>query len=338
MSLKSGSTIGLDIGSYSVKYVEMSHDKQGIQLHQAKLVTVPNPSAESLKALLRTLMPPVPPVVKRVRISMSGQSLLIRRIKLPLMTPVELKGAIRYEAESHIPFPIDDCVLDFQILNRAASEKTMSVLLVAAKRDFIMERLKVLEESGLRAELIDVDIFCLSNSFEMLSKQEESRVYGLLNIGHRVSSFMIVQDKSPYFVREIAFGGADVTKALMALKVLPENEADQLKKSKLPDQQDELQMATQRGFEPLVEELRHSVDYFENEAGEELSNVYLSGGGALSAGVSEFLSQELGKKVARWDNTSKMEVFQNIERQFIEEHSLEFNVAFGMVLRGLQYA
>ena len=113
MSSKSGSTIGLDIGSYSVKYVEMSHDKQGIQLHQAKLVTVPNPSAESLKALLRTLMPPVPPVVKRVRISMSGQSLLIRRIKLPLMTPVELKGAIRYEAESHIPFPVDDCLLDF---------------------------------------------------------------------------------------------------------------------------------------------------------------------------------------------------------------------------------
>ncbi len=327
-------TIGLDIGSYSIKYVEMSHDKDVITLHQAKLLPLSTQSPESLKASLQTLVPP-PAASARVRISVSGQSLLIRRIKLPVMTQADLKGAIRYEAESHIPFPVDDCVLDFQILNQLANEKMMNVLLVAAKRDFIQERLKILEESKWRSELIDVDIFCLLNSFERLSQQESGKVYGLLNIGHQTSSFAIIHDKIPFFMREIPLGGVCVTNALAESKSVPEEDADKQKKSRLPEQIPELQAATQKGLEPLIEELEHSIDYFENEAGADLNDIFLSGGGAMSVGGLEFLSQELKRKVALWDSTKKMVISKDINPKFMEEHSLEFTVAFGMGLRGL---
>ncbi len=335
MKQKTVLTIGLDIGSYSVKYVEMSHDREGITLRQAKLLPLAAPSTENLKVLLQTLIPPSMAATARLRISISGQSLLIRRIKLPVMTRADLKGAIRYEAENHIPFPVDDCVLDFQILNRLAEEKMMNVLLVAAKRDFIQERLKILEAAKWRPELIDVDIFCLLNSFETLNHEEDHKVYGLLNIGHQASPFAIVHDKIPYFMREIPLGGLQVTKALSQLKSVPEEDADRQKKSRVPEQLPELQAATQKGFEPLVEELKHSIDFFENEVGEELNHIFLSGGGALSVGVLEFLSQELGKKVALWDSAKKMEIFKDIDPKFMEEHSLELNVAFGMGLRGL---
>ncbi len=327
-------TIGLDIGSYSIKYVEMSHDKDAITLHQAKLLPLSTQSPESLKAALQTLTPP-PPASAHVRISVSGQSLLIRRIKLPLMTRADLKGAIRYEAESHIPFPVDDCVLDFQILNQLAAEKMMNVLLVAAKRDFIHERLKILEEIKWRPELIDVDIFCLLNAFEKLSQQEPAKIYGLLNIGHQVSSFAIVHDKIPFFMREIPIGGVCVTNSLAEAKSVTEEDADKQKKSRLPEQTVELQAATQKGFEPLVEEIEHSIDYFENEVGADLSDIFLSGGGAMSVGVLEFLSQTLERKVALWDSTKKMIISKDINPTFLQEHSVEFDVAFGMALKGL---
>ena len=331
---KSTVTVGLDIGSYSIKYVEISQDKEAITLRQAKVLPLSTQSSESLKASLQTLTPPPGPSA-RVRVSVSGQSLLIRRIKLPLMTRNDLKGAIHYEAESHIPFPVHDCILDFQILNQVANEKMMNVLLVAAKRDFIQERLKILEEARWRPELIDVDIFCLANAFEKLNQQEESKVYGLLNIGHQSSSFAIIHDKIPHFMREIPIGGVCVTNALAEAKSVPDEDADKQKKSRLPEQLPELQAATQKGFEPLIEELKHSIDYFENEVGEDLPSIFLSGGGAMSVGAVEFLSQELEKKVTLWDNTKKMEISKEITPKFIEEHALEFNVAFGVSLRGL---
>ncbi len=332
-SAKTITAVGLDIGSHSVKCVEITHGDGSIKLHRVSILPVPDNTAKGWAEVLKVMMEPMT-ATKRLRISVSGSSLLIRRISLPIMTPAELKGAIRFEAESHIPFPIDDCVLDFQILNRDDEKKLMNVLLVAAKKDFIQDRLKVLSELNIHPELIDVDIFCLINAFEMLGdEQQKDRTYGLLNIGHQVSSFAIIQGKQPFFVREIPLGGYSVTKALAEIKGVADAEADQLKTEKDPAVADSLKEATERGFEQLVSELSHSIDYFENESGEELHQIWMSGGGALSVQAAEILSKELGKQVALWDNTKKMEIFGQMDQKYLAEHSAELNVAFGMVLR-----
>ena len=182
---KPTSATGLDIGSYSVKCVEMSHTKDAIELHRVTIL--PLPGISKLPDVLKAMDLQG---AKHVRISVSGPSVLVRRITLPLMTPAELKGAIRFEAESHIPFPIDDCILDSQILNQP-DKKTMNVMIVAAKKEFIRSRLKVLEDLDVHPELIDMDIFCLLNVFEVLKEKIEEKSYGLLNIGHNLSSFAI---------------------------------------------------------------------------------------------------------------------------------------------------
>lgn len=324
--------IGLDIGSHSVKCVEITHGDGAIKLHRVLILPVPDNTAKGWAEVLKIIMEPLEPT-KRLRISVSGSSLLIRPISLPLMTPAELKGAIRFEAESHLPFPIDDCILDFQILNRDEAKKSMNVLLVAAKKDFIQDRLKVLAELNIHPELIDVDIFCLINAFEMLGDGQQDKTYGLLNIGHQVSSFAIIQGGQPFFVREIPLGGHSVTKALAEMKGIPDTEADQLKMNRDSPAADSLEEATKRGFEQLVSELNHSIDYFENESGEELHQIWMSGGGALSVGAAEILSKELGKQVSLWDNVKKMEIFGQLDQKYLTDHSAELNVAFGMVLR-----
>ena len=338
MAQKSNTTVGLDIGSSSVKCVQISQTKEGVELRRATILPVGNPSRiADILGIVDVA------AEKHIRISVSGSSVLIRRIKLPAMTPAELKGAIRFEAEGHIPFAIDDCVLDFHILDRP-DKTSMNVLLVVAKKDFIKARLKMLEEQRIYPEVIDVDIFCLLNVFETLHEEaaEPQKNYGILNIGHQVSSFAIMQDKLPYFVREISYAGRHVTQALMETKQLQETEAEELKLSRLlPDQPGAaehltgLRAATEKGFEPLAEELRHSIDYFENESGEDLKTVWISGGGALSVGAAEILSAEIGRQVLFWDNTKKIHTLGNVDGKYLSEHSTELNVALGMALRGI---
>lgn len=285
--------------------------------------------APTLKELFGGRVPP-----RQARISVSGPSVLIRRVTLPMMTHLELEGAIRFEAESHIPFPINDCILDFQILNPVPEKRAMNVLLVAAKRDFIQGRIKLLTEAGIPPELIDVDIFCLINAFEMLSESSGKNLYGLLDIGHETSAFAIVQNNLPYFVREISAGSHEVTKALMLMKNIQEAEADRLKKAAAPEMSEDLKTATQKGFDHLVDEIKHSIDYFENEAGEELKSIWISGGGALSAGAVDCLAAALGKQVLIWNDGKKLDVAETADKKLFTERSAEFNVALGMVLRG----
>ena len=333
---KDRAIVGLDIGTYAMKCVEVASEGDKIRLVRASIL----PSSDSAEQLIKAidiLLDKSQLSLKKVRISISGgSSLLIRRIQLPKMTPSELKGAIRFEAESHIPFPVDDCHLDFQILGESPDKKNMTVLLVAAKKDFIQERLKPLITLGVRPEVIDVDIFCLINAFGMLGPDQNEPTFALLNIGHQVSSFAIIQDKLPYFVREIPFGSKGVTQAIQTIKGVAEPDADAMKIHRPAEAGLDFKRLIHEGFEPVMDEIRHSIDFFENETGEEIKNIWLSGGGALCPRTAEILSEELGQVFKLWDNTQKMEIFGSVDHGFLAEHSAELNVALGMALRGVR--
>ena len=336
---KTVSAIGIDIGSYSVKCVEITHSKGVIELQRAAIYPVSQAStqAAALKTFFETSSTPAgrrASLSQSVRISMAGPSVVIRRITLPIMTHSDLKGAIHFEAENHLPYAVEECALDFQILNQVPNQTMMNVLLVAAKRDFIQERLDMLSQANVQPEIIDLDVFCLSNAFEMLSPAAENRIYGLLNIGHQMSSFTVVQDKLPFFAREISYGGLSVTNALAELKGISAADAETLKLSRAADVLDDLKASTQKAFEPLAEELKQSIDFCEGELGEPVPSIGFSGGGAGAFEAAKVLSAAIGKPVTLWDNLNKMKIAQNVDRKFLEEHSGKLNIAFGMALRG----
>ena len=329
------SAIGLDIGSHSIKCVEIAHNhKDVIKLNRASIFPVTNPSPEGYAATLKTFFEAYPALPKSIRISLSGPSVIIRRIQLPIMTHSDLKGAIRFEAESHLPYAIEECALDFQILDQVPNQTMMNVLLVAAKRDLIQERLELLSPLGITPDVIDLDIFCIANAFEILHSGPENKVYGLLNIGHQQSSFTVIQDKMPFFVRDISSGGLSVTAALAEVRGISQAESEMLKVSREEGLLSDLRAATQKGFEPLIDELKNSIDFCEGEMGGPISAFWLSGGGAASYEAASVLSEAIGKPVSLWDNRKKMEIFKEIDARFMEEHAIELNVAFGMALRG----
>lgn len=334
MKSKSQSRIGLDIGNYSVKCVEMTRSKDKITLNQMSVAPLGDQSPDNLISLLKPFLPVVSASPGHVRVVLSGSSLLVRCVQMPPMTQAELKSAIRFEAENHIAFPIDDCVLDFQILNQDVQKKVMNVLLVAAKRDFIQERLRMLFDIDVHPEVIDVDTFALVNAFEALNAEAPQKMFGLINIGHRVTSMAIVKDGLPLFVRELPIGGSSVTKVLAEARSITEEQADQIKITNPADAAEDVKTACHQGLETLAEELRNSIQYFENEAGEALKSVRVSGGGALACGIPALLSEALGKEVTVWDNLKKIEIAPAVDRALLDKQAPALNVAFGLALRG----
>ena len=334
MKRKKASVIGVDIGSYAVKCAEVTAAKDTVLLNHFSVLPISENSPEAPVKLLKQFFETLPVKPERVRLAVSGSSLFTRRITLPIMTHAELKGAIRFEAENHVPFPIEECVLDFQILNQVPNQAVMNVMLVAAKRDFIQSKLETLASLNLVPEIIDMNVFCLGNAFEVSSQAREYKTFGLLNIGHETSGFVIFQESLPYFVREIARGALGVTQALAGLKGIPETDADQKKKSTAAEDAGDLRMATEKGFGPLVEELKSSIDFFEGETQENVPWVGLSGGGALSHDAAPVLEAALGRKVSLWDLSKKIKCAKEADTVLLGTRAVELDVALGLALRG----
>lgn len=332
MKPKNTPIIGLDIGSHSVKLVELARAKDKWVLRRVQVLPFPGQTSDNLTPVVKPLAPTLGPEAS-VRIVLSGSSLLVRCVSMPIMTAQELKSAIRFEAENHIAFPIDDCVLGFQIVNQDADKKTMNVLLVAAKRDFLQERLHALADLEIHPDVVDVDTFCLVNAFEALGEPGDPAAYGLLNIGHHVSSFAIVKEGLTLFVREIPIGGVSVTKALAEAKNFSDEEAEEAKKNREPDALDDLRAATHKGLEPLVDQIKQSIDYFENTAGGALKEIWASGGGMLSVGAAPYLTEGLERTVSLWDSTKKLDVADGIDRALLEQQQPLLNVALGLAVR-----
>lgn len=331
---KTQSSVGLDLGSYSVKCVEMSRDESRVELASARIERLASNTQENLLTALRQIKTSLASD-KHVRISVSGPSVIIRNVVLPRMTKQELKSAIRFEAERHIPFHIDECLLDFQIIGQAPSKQGMKVLLVAAKKDYINQQLKILSEAGFEPEVIDCGIFSFLNAFEKLAPEERESTYGLLNIGHSLSSFAIVHEGELHFVREISFGGLGVTRALAEMRGVTFDAADELKKKNAPEDHADIVTAVERGLDPLAAEIKRSVDYFENEAGAEIKAIHAAGGGARTHQTKEVLAEELGKKVILWNESQKLLVKSGVDEDFLGKHFSELGVAYGLAARGM---
>src|SRR3990172_6571841 len=168
--------VGIDIGSSSVKLVQLKENKGAYLIQNVGIMPLPSEAivdnslmdttsiVDAIKALINSLGVKA----KEATCSISGNSVIIRKISLPAMTAEELGDQIFWEAEQYIPYDINDVNVDFEILNSDfADTAKMAVLLVASKKDFINEYVSVFNEAGMKLSVVDVDSFAVQNSFEL---------------------------------------------------------------------------------------------------------------------------------------------------------------------------
>lgn len=333
LSSKPKSKVGLDIGSSSVKMVEISSSGEGSSLVCMGMKKASSSVREPLVETIKSLSSEIKITAKEAAISVSGPSVIVRFVSMPKMRDDELKGAIRFEAEKHIPFSINDCIVDHQILQKNDKEGKLEILLVAVKKDFVMNRVSIAEESGFSVSVVDVDTFAVANAFlNSPSRAPAGKTAALLNIGANFTNAGIVRDGVLCFARDIAIGGNDFNQAISKALSIDIKSAENLKMSK-----DKLQdvMACTRGvMNNLLDETRLSLSYYENQSGRGVDEICVSGGSSAMSSLEVLFQEAFESKPVLWDPLDSLNNSHNsFDMASVEKMKSSFAVAVGLALR-----
>src|SRR5574338_1548483 len=192
-------TVALDIGSGLIKLVQISHGSGEPVITKVATTQVVDDAIVEGEVMdkgivadaIRGLMASAGIKQKQVVTAVGGRDVIIKKITMDRMREAEAREVIRWEAEQHVPFDMDNVELDFQILDPESEGLQMTVLLVAAKRELVEHKLALLSDIGLEASVVDVDAFALHNAFEVNYPEAMQGVVGLVNIGHETTNINI---------------------------------------------------------------------------------------------------------------------------------------------------
>jgi len=301
--------IGLDIGCSSIKLVELKGDKNGFKLQNLALSPLP-PEAIVDGALMdsvtiidtiRDLITSSKTKTKDVITSVSGHSVIVKKISLPFMTEAELEESIQWEAERYIPFDINDVNIDFQIFGSTPENpEVMDVVLVAAKKDIINDYVSVIMESGLNPVIMDIDSFALENMIGINYDIGREEVIAIANVGASITNMTIIKNNISAFTRDIFKGGNHVTEEIQRQLHVDHEEAEKIKVGTKVDltSQPIIQNVLKTASESLAIEIGNSLDFFQSTTTyEKISKIYLSGGGSKIKDFDTILQQQIGVPV-----------------------------------------
>jgi len=344
--MKNREIVGIDIGSSSVKLVQLSEQKGTYSLKNAGILPLPSDAivdnslmdTTSIVETIRDLIKSLGSKAVDAACSISGNSVIIRKISLPAMTPEELEEQIAWEAEQYIPFDINDVNLDFEILDSdlSASGK-MTVLLVASKKEIINEYVSVFNEAGLKLVVVDVDSFAVQNVFELNYEPSENDVVALVNIGASIMNLNVVKGGISLFTRDVQMGGNLYTEEIQRQFAVSSQDAEHIKiTSDFPDKA-RLTDIMSRVNETLSLEIHRSLDFYNSTAEDQkIAKVYLSGGCAKVAKLSDAVSQRLGMPVELLNPLQKILCNEKeFDPEYLQEISPFIAVAAGLAMRRL---
>jgi type IV pilus assembly protein PilM len=270
--------------------------------------------------------------------SVSGGSVIIKKISLPAMSEDELAESIRWEAEQYIPFPIDEVNLDHKTLRGSAAEGgMMDIVLVAVKKDMIGFYANVITQAGKRPMVVDVDAFAVQNAFELNYKNDvsPSEVIALINVGASLINMNIIQGEISLFTRDISTGGNLYTETVQRELNLSRDHAESLKKG-VPVDGIEPASATsiiQGVTEDLAVDVQRTFDFFKATSTEErIDRIYLAGGSAKAPGIVQYFQNKFNAPTEVLNPFRNVRL-TNIDADYLQDVAPLATVAVGLALR-----
>lgn len=346
---KSKGTVGLDIGSSTVKLIELKPGKRkGYQLVNLGVASLP-PEAIVDGALMnssvvveaiRSILGSLKLKTRDVATSISGHSVIIKKINLPVMTSEELEESIQWEAEQYIPFDINDVNIDFQIVGTEESEAgQMGVLLVAAKKDMINDYTTVIQEAGLNPVVIDVDAFAVENMYEANYSLQPGEIIALVNLGASIININILKGGFPTFTRDISAGGTQYNEEIQKSLNISFEEAERMKMAGKAEEDmplpQEISGIVESVSDSLSSEVQRSLDFFSATATEDkINKVILCGGCARTVGLDRAIAEKSGYPVEVANPFNNIEVSPRaFDADYIANIAPATGVAVGLALR-----
>jgi len=338
--------IGVDIGSSSVKVVQLRESRGLYHLRKVGFALLPQDAivdnsimdSTAVVEVLRNLVQELKIGTKNVATSISGHSVIIRKIQLPIMTEEELEWSIQFEAEQYIPFEISEVNLDFQILGPDAADPTqMNVILVAAKKDFVNDHVAIFRECGLSPEVMDIDCFAVQNAFELNYGVATEEVVALINMGAGAINVNVLKGGGSVFTRDIQVGGGMFNEEIQKQLGLGSEAAERAKIAGFGEGVDvaTLNEVMESATENMAQEVQRSLDFFSaTSADEKVQKIFLTGGCSKVEYIKTVLATRLGVDVEVMNPFRLVQVNpKDFDSEYLESVGPMFSVAVGLGMR-----
>ncbi|MFQ5952368.1 MAG: type IV pilus assembly protein PilM [Candidatus Omnitrophota bacterium] len=328
-------TVGLDIGSYSIKVVSLKKENEVSILTGYNVKNIPlDAKSSDTERLIREALEEIDLHPTEVNLGISGPNVIVRFVDLPKMNKDQLSSALSFEAEKYIPFNINEVVMDFIILGDAAEAGQMRVLIAAAKRELIDSRVSLLDNLGIGVDVMDIDSFSNFNAFVASNPDIEEKGNAFLEFGHSESNVLISIGKDPCFMRQIQIGGRDIAKAISKDMGISVEKAEDLKLHADQISGERVRQSSFTVLEEIMKEMQLSFGYFENRYNTAVSNIFCSGGMIFQEGVMEYFETKTELNVQKWSPIKGVEVAEVLSRQDIDLVGSQLSVSIGLALRG----
>lgn len=342
------SVLGIDIGSYSAKVISLGAIKGnkatllGLGMAQLPMDLVlnwedePVPAKTAISQAIKSLVLKSKLGGKKyVSTSVSGDSIVVKQITMPLMAPAELKAAIVTEAEQYIPYSINEVNLSHQILSTSQVENQMTVLLVAARKNVVNNYIEAINAAKLRPAVIDVDGLALCNAYEFAYPGNTDNL-ALVDIGANMINIIVVNRGIPVVIKDEPGGGQFLTDEIGLQFDLNCQEAEAVKfGAQEAANPAEAAVVVDRVVGNWIAAVERVMDLAKSEnAAYQAKKILLSGGSSLIPGLTQEFEKYFGLPASLFNPLATLNYnSKKIDPNYISYVGPQMAVSFGLALR-----
>ncbi|MBI4398494.1 MAG: type IV pilus assembly protein PilM [Candidatus Omnitrophica bacterium] len=271
---------------------------------------------------------------QKVAVSVSREAAAVRIITFPRMDPKQLRASLEFEAEKYVPYNLSEIYFDCQALpDENPSSRQMKVLLAACKRDVIMNLIQTVQKAKGQIDVINLDSLAILNSFLMSRVKKPAELAALLDIGTRISNLSIIENNKVVFLRDISFGGADLTQALVKSMQISSEEAENAQKG-VEAQSEPYVNYLRPVLEKIAHEVKITIHYVEGQIGKALNlkKLYLAGGMTKNILFHQCLKDFLELEPVVWNPLENIKIGNEINTDLVKELETVLPVSLGLAL------
>lgn len=334
------SYLGVDIGSTSIKLVELAEEK-GLP----SLVTygyAERSIGDIVKGDAKQILSKVADLLKKLYTeagitnfqavtALPNFSVFNSVINLPVMSKKDLDSAVRWEAKKFVPLPIEEVVLDWRIIDTISSDqnkKNYRILLTAAGKNLVRRYVEIFKRADLELLSLETESFALSRS--LIGKSQETTM--IIDTSAVTTDIIIIEKGIPALSRSIDVGGITISRAIANSLNIDFQRAEQFKRDIGMSGSSKIPKIIESILKPVVDEMRYSLRLYQDQSSKKVTKVILSGGSSYLPNLSEYFSKELDIRVIIGNPWSTVNYSDEL-KPALEEVAPRFAVAVGLALR-----
>ena len=344
---KTDPVIGLDIGSTSVRLLQLSSQGSGYRIDHFAIEplskgVVVDKAVQDVEAISNAISRAVKASGTRAKscaIAVSGSAVFTKTISLPAdLAASDIESQVQIEANQYVPYPLDEVSLDFEVLGPSPrNADMMDILLAASKSENIESRQDAIDTAGLKAKVVDVEAFAIANAFELIRQRDgvnRGEAVGFFDMGFDLTTLLVIKGGQVIYTRDHPFGGHQLLEETQRRYDMTIEQASFFERNEEApeDFEDEV-------LEPFQLNIVHQISralqfYASSNEYSNISTIYLSGGTASLRGLAPMVQQELGMTTRIADPITGLEIAQNVAVTAIRRNANNLMIAMGLALRG----